>query len=111
RRVLEPTLSAVDEQYRQIYEAHAGLVRYLASLNLSIPRRLITPANFVINATFRAAAEAHPPDVDRMRAMAEEAHQVGVALDQLTLSFVLDRTLGRLAASLAQAPHDVAPLE
>jgi alpha-amylase/alpha-mannosidase (GH57 family) len=107
RLVLQPTLSAVDEQYRQIYGQHAGLIRFLAGLNLPVPRRLITPATFVINAAFRAAAEAEPPDIERMRAAAEEAHQVGVALDQLTLSFVLDRTLSRLAGELAESPRDL----
>jgi hypothetical protein len=111
RRVLEPTLTAVDEQYRQIYEQHAGLVRYLTSLNLPVPRRLSTPATFVINASFRAAAELDPPNIARMRELAQEAAQVGVSLDQLTLSFVLDRTLGMLARRLAEAPRDLERLE
>lgn len=111
RRVLDPTLAAVDGQYRQIYEQHAGLIRYLTSLSLPVPRRIATPATFVINATFRAAAEATPPDIERMRAMVEEAHQVGVTLDQLTLSFVLDRTISQVARELAESPHDLERLE
>jgi hypothetical protein len=107
RRVLSPTLAAVDEQYRQIYEQHAGLVRYLASLTLPVPRRLLTPANFVINANFRAAAEAEPPDTVRMRALAEEARQVGINLDQLTLSWVLGKTLVRVSRQLAESPRDL----
>jgi alpha-amylase/alpha-mannosidase (GH57 family) len=111
RRVLEPTLAAIDEQYRQIYGQHAGLVRYLTSLHLPVPRRLSTPATFVINATFRAAAEADPPDIERLRALAEEAGQVGVALDQLTLSFVLDKTLGTLAHQFDESPRDLTILQ
>jgi alpha-amylase/alpha-mannosidase (GH57 family) len=107
RLVLAPTLSAMDEQYRQIYEQHAALIRFLASAALPVPRRLHTPANFVLNAVFRAAAEAEPPDVERMRATVEEARQVGITLDQLTLSWVLEQTLERLARTWAMQPRDI----
>ena len=57
-RILETTLAEAEASYRQIYEHHAPLMRFLAGLHTAAPRVLVLTAEFVINGALRRALEA-----------------------------------------------------
>lgn len=106
RQVLDTTLGEVESAYRQIYERHIPLMNFLADLGAPLPVPLEAAAAFVVNANLRLALAADNLDVPRVRALLEEAGTRHVTLDTATLEFTLRRTIERMMAQLASAPHD-----
>ncbi|MGD9688138.1 MAG: DUF3536 domain-containing protein [Phycisphaerales bacterium] len=85
RRILEPVLEQVDSAYRQIYEQHAPLARFLRSLDLTIPRRIGAIATFVLSQAMRRALEQPVPNIQWAGEVAREAAGAGISLDEQTV--------------------------
>ena len=75
------------------------------------PSAFTTAAEFVLNRELRLALESEEVDLERPRALLDEAEQLEITLDRPGLSFALTRTLERLALKLAEDPHDVNTLQ
>ena len=95
--ILESTLADIETVYRQIYEQHAPLARFLADLMVPLPKAIHTAAEFVITAGLRREIQKEPVDLARVRALLEEAHNAGVALDAASLAFTLRQQTEHLA--------------
>ncbi|MHB1133382.1 MAG: malto-oligosyltrehalose synthase [Chloroflexota bacterium] len=104
RRVLEPileaTLSEAENAYRQIYQYHAPLMRFLGELNAPLPKAFIEAAEVVVNANLKRALRAEEIDPAVVRALLEEARQWKVELDAAGLAYVAQRRVEKLAARL-----------
>jgi hypothetical protein len=109
--VLEHLLAEVEATYRQLYEHHAPLMRFLGTLAIPSPRPLALLGGFVLNARFRDALDDDPPDLPRIRTILEEARSQSVQLDRVRLSFSAEAALRRVAARLAAEPRDADVLE
>ena len=115
RRVVElllrSTLDDVEAQYRQIYEAHAPLMRFLTGIGARIPRALQGAAELVLNHELRDTFA--DPDADRGAALERfrEIAALGLQLDVAGLSFALGRAVDALSARLADAPEDARCLD
>jgi alpha-amylase/alpha-mannosidase (GH57 family) len=111
RLILESTLEETAAVYRQIYENHAPLMRFIGDLRVPLPRVLRTTAEFVLNGSLRRQFQAQTPDLDQVRALIDAARREGVSLDQEVLSFDLGRSLERLMGEFHAEPDSLAPLE
>jgi alpha-amylase/alpha-mannosidase (GH57 family) len=108
--ILESTLEETAAVYRQIYENHAPLMRFIGDLGVPLPRVLRTTAEYVLNGSLRRLLREEDPDAERARALLDAARREGVPLDGQGLSFELGRTLERLMERVHAAPEDLQPL-
>ena len=122
RRILnqisQTTLSEAEATYRQLYENHTPLLRFLIDLRIPLtvlsvplPRALQTAAEFIVNIDLRRAFEAEAIDLVRIRALLKEAQRWSVTLDAPGLGYLLKQRLDRLAESLHRQPKDVNQLQ
>ncbi len=106
-RILETTLAEAEASYRQIYERHAPLMRFLAGLHTPAPKVLVLTAEFVINGALRRALEAPELDLDEIRGLLEAATREKINLDATGLEYALRRRLNQMANELADDPGNL----
>jgi hypothetical protein len=110
-RILRSVLGAADAVYRELYEEHAPLMRFLSSHGIAQPRGFRMAAELALNTSLRRELEAEAPDPSRLAAVLEEARNVGVTLHEDGLGLAVEHTLERLADGLRGSPSDLARLE
>jgi len=109
--VLETTLEGAIAQYRQIYDAYAPLMRFLAELPGRMPRTLEATAEFVLNHELKRAFRAEPLDGAHIHALLDEVRRFRITLDAADLGFTLRRTLRDISRTVARDPLDLANLQ
>ena len=109
-QILRDTLSQVEATYRGLYQQHAPLMTFLASLRAPLPRDFRAVAEVVVNADLQALLSEDQPDADRVRDLLRDARAFAVELDADGLAFTLKQTIERLAERLRANPADVAAL-
>ncbi len=109
-RILTSSLAEAEAAYRQIYENHAPLMRFLASMGMPVPREFQIAAEFAINTELRRLFETEPLDFDRINSLLREAQRSGVTLDAEGLSYALARTIRHISENFYQNPEDRALL-
>jgi len=109
--ILETTLEEADSVYRQLYERHAPLLRFLKDTDSPPPRAFTTAAEFVMNASINRAFENDGLNLDRIEYLMHEAESEGISLDLPTLEYGFRQALERLAAQLAADPSDLSLLK
>lgn len=105
-RILTSSLAEAEAAYRQIYENHAPLMRFLASIGMPVPREFQIAAEFAINTELRRLFEAEPLDFDRINSLLREAQRSGVTLDSDGLSYALSRTIRSISEQFQLTPED-----
>jgi len=105
--ILQSVLHEAEGAYRQIYEMHAPLMRFLNDLSLPMPKVLTMSAEFVANAALRRQFSSPDPDLDRIRAVLDAARADRIALDGPGLGYAFKKNLDRLFAALLEAPTDL----
>jgi alpha-amylase/alpha-mannosidase (GH57 family) len=115
RRILKQIMGAIlgeaESSYRQIYEHHAPLLRFLSETAMPLPKVLEVTAEFVINGALRRALREDAVDVDRVRGLLETAQRDKVSLDSAMLSYRMKRRSAELAAAFVAQPRDQELLE
>ena len=109
--ILNSSLAEAEAAYRQIYEHHAPLMRFLASLGTPVPREFQIAAEFAVNTELRRLIEAESLELDRIHALRREAARSGVTLDGASLGYALARTIARITDRFYERPEDVALLQ
>jgi hypothetical protein len=104
--VMNSTLDEAATVYRQLYEHHAPLMRYLRDLGIPLPKAFQTTAEYALNANLRRALAQPLIDSERVRGMLDEARMAGVELDATTLEFTFRKSLEELSARFAESPRD-----
>jgi hypothetical protein len=110
-RVLESSLAEAERAYRRLYEDNASLMRFLIAQDLPVPRAFSVAAEFVINLDLRAALTGGSVELDRARALLEDADATRVPLDVEGLGYVVERALEHLANDFLEHPRDMERLE
>ncbi len=110
-RILRSVLVAADAVYRELYEEHAPLMRFLSSHGITQPRGFRMAAELALAMSLRRELEADAPDPARLSGVLEEARNVGVTLHEDGLGLSVEHTLERLADGLRGNPSDLARLE
>lgn len=96
-RILQATLGEAEASYRQVYEHHAQLMRFLSGLNTTPPKVLVLTAEFVINNSLRRALESPELDLDEIRTLLETAKREKINLDVTGLEFAVRNRLNQMA--------------
>lgn len=104
--ILASTLSDAEALYRQIYENHAPMMRFLTDLHIPLPRAFHAAAEFVLNGYLRHALEDEEPDPERIEALFETARIEGVNLDNATLEYSFRQNLEQKARRFVEQPHE-----
>ncbi len=106
-RILQTTLAEAEASYRQIYEHHAPLMRFLAGLHTAAPKVLVLTAEFVINGALRRSLETAELDLDEIRGLLDTATREKINLDVTGLEYLLRRRLTVMADNLASDPGNL----
>jgi hypothetical protein len=109
--ILRTVLAEADAAYREIYEEHAPLMRFLSSHGIAPPRGFRMAAELALNTSLRRTLEAEIPDPSRWSAVLEEAREVGVTLHEDGLGRAVELALERLAEGLRSSPSEIGRLE
>jgi hypothetical protein len=109
--ILETSLAEAETVYRQIYENHAPMMRFLTSLNMPLPRAFHAAAELVLNAQLRQALESGDFDLERIKTLLEAARFEGVPLAEGTLTFALKQSMERVADEILSNPSDLTLIE
>jgi hypothetical protein len=109
--VLTSSLEEAEAAYRQIYEYHAPLMRFLASMGTPVPREFQIAAEFALNTQLRRLVEDDTLDFDRIYALRREADRSGVTLDREGIAYALAGTIARMTEAFQESPEDLELLE
>jgi hypothetical protein len=109
--ILQSVLRQADDVYRELYEEHAPLMRFLSSHGIPQPRGFRLAAELALNTSLRRELEAEQPDVPRLRAVLEEARNVGIELHEDGLGLAVQHTIERLSDAFRANPADLSRLE
>src|SRR5207253_1467904 len=106
--IMKSTLSEAEAVYRQVYETHAPMMRFVSDLRVPLPRAFSMAAEFALNSSLRAAFEdIENLDFTRIYTLLEERRTQGVMLDNTTLGFALKKTIRRLSEQCLENPDDI----
>ena len=109
--VLQNPLEEAEAAYRQLYEHHGPLLRFLKEASGPPPKALYRAAEFVLTADLQRAFENEELNLDRIEHLLQEARLEGISLETTSLEFGLRKTLERLAAQLATDPSNFGMLQ
>jgi alpha-amylase/alpha-mannosidase (GH57 family) len=94
-QLLESSLRDAENAFRQIYDRHAPLLRYLGASGIERPKVLTHTAEFVVNANLLTELQADAFDTARVRAHVDQAKAEKIALDAAGLGFALEKSINR----------------
>src|SRR5215472_3712816 len=107
-RIMKSTVAESEGVYRQVYEMHAPMMRFLGDLRVPLPRAFLTAAEFALNSGLRNMFE-DPENVDfaKINGLLEESRRLNIGLDGATLGFALRKTIKRMSEQLVENPSDL----
>jgi alpha-amylase/alpha-mannosidase (GH57 family) len=103
--VLEESLTEAAAAYRAVYEHHAGLIRFLNSLGIPLPKGFEAAAELTLNGQLRLAFGRPEIDVEGIRSLIKEAANMNVPLDAKTIEYVARKRVEEEAAKVAAHPE------
>ena len=109
--ILESTLTEVEAAFRQVYEYHYPLMRFLTDLGTPPPKAFHAAAAFILNTDLRRKVSSDTLDVERIESLLEEARAWKVDLDAEGLSYLLEKTLERMMDAFSSNPEDIELLD
>jgi len=106
--LMKSTLTEEESVFRQVYDTHAPMMRFLADLGVRLPRAFQTAAEFALNSSLRTALE-DPDNMDfgRINGLLNESRMINVRLDGETLGFALRKSIKRMSEGLLDNPCDL----
>jgi alpha-amylase/alpha-mannosidase (GH57 family) len=107
RFIMTSTIEDAESAYRQLYEHHAPLMRFLHGLNLPLPEVFQNTAGLALNSLIKRALSQEPLDTERIKAVLEEARIAGVPLDETTLEFTFRKRVERASDLVDENPRDI----
>ena len=110
-RLLESVVDEAEAMYRQIYDSHASLMRFLGEIHMPYPRVLSVTAEFVVNSALRRSFEDDPLDIMKITALLDTARRENLSLDVPGLSYALTGRINSLMQAFAAMPADTETLE
>jgi len=115
RKVLDTILEATTEDaltiYRQLYDNHVSLLRFINDSSSRTPKSLAVAGDIVLNHDLNVEFGRAQLDYDAIQALIEDADRAGIVLEADTLEFTLRRNLERIARVLAEDPDDLGLLQ
>ncbi|GAB4347749.1 MAG: DUF3536 domain-containing protein [Candidatus Abyssubacteria bacterium] len=111
RKILDSVLeSAIDEaetMYRQIYEHHVPIMRFVRDSGIPLSRALLVAAELFLNASLRDAFSDEKLAPHTIEPLVEQAQELGVSLEIGMLEYTLRKTLERLTERFSAKPDNL----
>ncbi|MGB9698149.1 MAG: DUF3536 domain-containing protein [Thermodesulfobacteriota bacterium] len=104
--ILNSTLMAVEGIYRQLYEQHIPLMRFLSELKVPQPHILRMAAEIAMNASLRQILEAEIPNTEVFNNLVTEIRNLGLILDHLTLGQIMKKKIEKLTSIFQAHPQE-----
>jgi hypothetical protein len=109
RRVLDLILGSklgeVEGEFREVFEQHAPLMRFLRSLGNPLPKPFAAAAELVLSLDLKRSLENPAADLDEIHSLLAQRETLGVDLDTKGLSYTLTQALEILAIRLEASPE------
>jgi hypothetical protein len=109
--ILDSTLEQAENSFRQLYEHHAPLMRFLGELGTPAPKVLHMTAEFVLNGSLRRAFEQTELDLEQIRALLDAAQRERVQLDGPGLSYGLNHSIDSMFEGFQTESADLERLQ
>jgi len=109
--ILQSVLRQADDVYRELYQEHVPLMRFLSSQGIAQPRGFRLAAELALNTALRRELEAAETEPAALSAILEEAKSVGIELHEDGLGLAVQSTVERLFEDLRRAPTDLERLD
>ena len=109
--ILESVLSEAEADYREFYERHYPLMRFLTEIGNPLPQALLSAAEFILNTDLHRELSGESLDVERIAGLLDDARGWNIALDTKGLGYLLQQTLERMMARFASTPEDLTLLK
>ncbi|MFO7892340.1 MAG: DUF3536 domain-containing protein [Longimicrobiales bacterium] len=106
-QIIGSTLRDAENEYRQVYERNAPLMRFLHDLDIPMPAALLLAGEYIINTSLVREVSDPEIDLDRIRSLLEDAARREIELDTEGLGFAFQHTLEEVAAGLLEEPDRV----
>ncbi|HEY0563957.1 MAG TPA: DUF3536 domain-containing protein [Terriglobales bacterium] len=104
--ILNTTMVDAEASFRNVYENHAQLMRFLAENHLPMPAALRTTATFILEARLRRSFEQDFIDLDEIRGLIQQARQLQLNLDTAGLGYNAAESVTRLMGTLTREPEN-----
>jgi alpha-amylase/alpha-mannosidase (GH57 family) len=108
--ILESTLAQAGSVYRQLYEQHAPLMRFLSDIDQPTPAAFRAAAEYVLNADLKRVLTEQPVDLQRVTRVLDQVRSSQVKLDTRALTLTFQHSLEQLAVCLWQNPDNLKTL-
>ncbi|MCS7050461.1 MAG: glycoside hydrolase, partial [Thermomicrobium sp.] len=105
--ILTSTLDEAEQLYRHLYEDSQPLMRFLADLNVPIPRAFLIAAEVTVNAELRHTLAEPRPSIERLEQLFSEAETWHLTLDQTGLAYAVQESMEALALEWRDTPDDL----
>lgn len=109
RRVLDLLLGSklgeVEGEFRDVFERHAPLMRFLRSLGNPLPKAFAAAADLVLSLDLKRLLEDPEADLEETGSLLAQREILGVDLDSQGLSYALAQALESLASRLEASPE------
>ena len=96
----------MEGEFRDVFEKHAPLMRFLRSLGNPLPKALAAAADLVLSLDLKRLLEDPAADLEETRSLLAQREVLGVDLDSKGLSYALEQALETLARSLEEHPEN-----
>jgi alpha-amylase/alpha-mannosidase (GH57 family) len=105
--ILESILSEAEAAYRELYERHYPMMRFLTEIGNPLPKALLSAAEFILNTDLHQELSGESLDVERITGLLDDAQDWDIALDNEGLGYLLQQTLERMMTSFATTPENL----
>ena len=95
--LMEEAMGDARALYRNFYDGHAPLIRYLTDLGVPLPKRFQMVVDFTLNSDLLDALSPEAADLKRAREIIAQVGRTGVTLDTVTLEYALRQVIERLS--------------
>ena len=106
-RILESTLSEIEASYRQLYEHHFPLMRFLADLGTPLPKSLRSAAEFILDIDLHIALSNDNFEVERIKGFLDGAAVWDIHVDAEGMQYELQHTLEKIMMSFMSTPEEL----
>ena len=105
--ILESSVAEAEASYRQVFDHHAPLMRFLMDIGFPMPAGFQSSAELVLNGNLRREMEEAPIDPERIDDLLTDVRAWKINLDEEGIAYTAEHTLEDLARRLHRRPDDL----
>lgn len=104
--ILRSTREDLESRFRSIAERYTPLMKFLRDMRIPLPDGLETASNFALRMDIGEQIRSESPNVDRLKALVQEARDRNVSVFDADLSYAVKMRMEALLEKIAHEPGD-----